>query len=160
MAFHCGLLWAQILDHQMISSLGSSYSPGLIQTSISIGNPVTSTLNQGSFIITQGFQQPLPTDSIYLGILEKEPYGFDITVYPNPTRGQLKLEITTLNQVVLKVDIYNQIGEDIIGFPKFQVNDNITNDIDLSSFSNGLYYLFVNSDNGEVRKIIKVEKIL
>ena len=77
----------------------------------------------------------------------------DISIYPNPTKGHLKVEINSqvkVNNVI--VDVYNMRGQsvyknkDISGFY----------DIDLSSVTNGAYILSIRINESKYEwKIIK-----
>ena len=67
-------------------------------------------------------------------------------VWPNPTNGLLHIEA----EEALKVELYNLVGQLMIS------NEN-TNDIDLSDFEEGIYFLVISNLSGTktVAKVIK-----
>jgi hypothetical protein len=67
-----------------------------------------------------------------------------VSIYPNPTRGELKIEITGID--VLKpssIIIYNETGKML--YQKRQITG--SDIINMSDYPNGLYILKVNLDN-------------
>jgi hypothetical protein len=67
-----------------------------------------------------------------------------LSIYPNPTRGELKIEITGID--VLKpssIIIYNETGKML--YQKRQITG--SDIINMSDYPNGLYILKVNLDN-------------
>lgn len=53
-----GLSLAQTLERSVIGTTGSSSTAGNIHISSTVGEAVIQTGQSGSFILTQGFQQP------------------------------------------------------------------------------------------------------
>ena len=74
-----------------------------------------------------------------------------VHIYPNPTDGKCLIK---LNEIPLKIEIYNTIGETIIKKSNIQSKEL---DIDLQNYSSGIYIIKItNSDNKNViEKIIK-----
>ena len=82
-----------------------------------------------------------------------EPYEFIVTsveeyetkfnVYPNPVNDRLFIETT---EDIKEVIIYN-----IVGVPVYQ-GSNITNSIEVSNFSEGIYFVRITTDKGEATK--------
>jgi hypothetical protein len=64
----------------------------------------------------------------------------NIDVYPNPTDGQLVIEVSKMHQV----SVFNALGQCVISV---HVNTNVLR-LDLSSFDNGAYLLRVVTENG------------
>ena len=72
-----------------------------------------------------------------------------IALYPNPTRGELHIE----NIVLEKASVYDVLGK-LVKTEKF-TNGSNTNSINLSGFSKGVYYLYLESEGSTfIRKII------
>jgi hypothetical protein len=73
-------------------------------------------------------------------------------LYPNPTTGKVYTHISEEFGSILKVEVYNYLGE-IIDVP---VGNNY--DIDLSNLENGIYFIVVsNNTKNVVSKVIKTE---
>ncbi len=76
------------------------------------------------------FAQDLVPSSISVG------YGLTETVFPNPSIG--KIAITGFEQIET-VELYNLLGERVLQITNF--DKLATNQIDLTGFENGIYYL-------------------
>jgi len=82
---------------------------------------------------------------VSVGIMESEYTQRDFEVSPNPTKGQLK--ITFYENELTAIRIYNSYGQLIKEFiPKSSIVD-----VDMSSFSNGLYYVHYKR---QIKKIV------
>ena len=73
-------------------------------------------------------------------------------VYPNPTRGVLNIEFVNTNNKISSVSIVNVLGDRIF-------NENIdsntfkySNNLDLSKYSNGIYFVRFKMKAGFVTK--------
>ena len=78
--------------------------------------------------------------------------GQTISIYPNPTKGKLKVSISQLNGSEATLHVYNMKGSTVINK---RVSGN-TNEIDLSKQPAGMYVLKVTiGENSTDWKIIK-----
>lgn len=77
----------------------------------------------------------------------------NIKIYPNPTKGQLRVDIGDYNaKDVIIIEVYDLIGKQLI---KDQVYQSIQ-DLDLSSYTNGIYILIIKRNGSSSDwKIIK-----
>ncbi|MDQ3192684.1 MAG: M43 family zinc metalloprotease [Bacteroidota bacterium] len=79
----------------------------------------------------------------------------NITVYPNPSKGEVFIKVSSENEV--KISIYNALGKVI-------VNENNTNNksgnfnIDLSSYPNGVYFINIETSKGVMVKKMVLAK--
>jgi hypothetical protein len=74
---------------------------------------------------------------------------YKIAVYPNPTKEELHID----NIVLEKVSVYDTLGK-LVTVAKFTTGSN-HNSINLSGFSKGIYYLYLEGEGSTVvRKII------
>ena len=70
----------------------------------------------------------------------------NITVYPNPTTGNLYIDAMGIQ----KVECYNQMGQLV------RVYDNVRNSIDMNNLSEGVYTLRITVPQGvTMRKVVK-----
>jgi len=94
-------------------------------------------------------EEPIPQEKVYSDRLNQT----NILIYPNPTKGILKVELThTAEENPLTLQLYNMGGKVIIN----ESNVNASIELDLSSQSTGTYLLKIISENGEKTwKIIK-----
>ena len=73
----------------------------------------------------------------------------NLSVYPNPTNNHISVQIDKI-QTNMNYKIIDQFGR-IILESRF---DGIENEVDLSDFHSGIYFLKVEGSN-EIKKIIK-----
>ncbi len=135
--------------------LSSSSTNNFVDT-ISIGK-----LNEGQFIIVLRnqlniyFGGPEPTSTGYidsallnlqisLSILEGQIIDNFFTFYPNPTTGKIKINAENIKNVL----VINEIGETVLNIEK-------TNEIDLTDFPKGIYFIKVHTD-----KFVQVKKLV
>ena len=70
----------------------------------------------------------------------------NITVYPNPTTGNLYIDAVGIQ----KVECYNQMGQLV------RVYDNVVNSVDLNTLADGVYMLRITVPQGvTMRKVVK-----
>lgn len=73
-------------------------------------------------------------------------FSSNLNIYPNPTKDKLHINI---NERANEVYLLNSLGQ------RIEV-DMINNEIDLSEFSDGVYYLFINTNSGLYKgKVVK-----
>ena len=71
-----------------------------------------------------------------------------VKVYPNPTKGQVRVEAPNMH----RIELYNTLGKCV--FEKDIEEDQVT--LDLQDYGSGLYLLRVTTDNGEMNRRIAV----
>ena len=79
--------------------------------------------------------------------------GHDISIYPNPTDGDLKIEITNLNpDITARIEIFDINGNQVFKLEKVEA----INILDLNEFTNGTYFMkiFI-AEKFSVWKLIK-----
>ncbi len=125
------------------------YNPGINENFTSITGIITYNKNDYRLLIrNEDDIKSTPTEitnSIKLS---------DINVYPNPTSDFIKIEISNnsdLNYVT--TNIYNIVGKKI--FSKYIINTDVI-DLDLSSYSNGIYLIELISNKGS--KVFRISK--
>ncbi|HPX58952.1 MAG TPA: T9SS type A sorting domain-containing protein, partial [Bacteroidales bacterium] len=69
-----------------------------------------------------------------------------ITVYPNPSNDQLKIE--TGNEVIKEIILYDLTGKQI----KHLLINEINASIDISDLYKGMYFIQIKTEKGEVKK--------
>ena len=117
-------------------------------------NPLYTYPNAGTYTVCLATTDSCGTDttcqSIYVsGIGLNENAKAAVTIYPNPTSGIL--HIGGINEAITKVDVYSISGQKLKELP---VADN---EIDISKFAKGMYFLHLNGETET--KIIKVQKL-
>lgn len=144
---------------------GGSYSG----TGVSGGAFDPSVSGQGSFTITYSYDDPngcngTATQTIYVYKDGNNTTGInsltnsnEIDIYPNPSNGAFTLEVNSMKEETIQVEMYNAIGQ-----LAFQEKKNVvlgTNKINLmlSNASKGVYLLMLKTSSTVVNKRVVIE---
>ncbi|MFT5859586.1 MAG: hypothetical protein ACI865_001689 [Flavobacteriaceae bacterium] len=143
------------ISRQLIGSTGGSFANATIDVNYSAGEAVITTVSSGSRILTQGFQQP----DFGVGALSEVDLSNNITVFPNPTNGELNILLSdqiAKNGTVL-VDVYNLQGRLVFHGEEFASSTSGIIQLDLASLNTGQYLIrFTDSDGALSRaKFVK-----
>lgn len=88
--------------------------------------------------------------------VEKNNFENNSIIFPNPTTGLVNIYVDNDNQGILKLKIFNQVGEEVYQFADSKNQKMFTIDFNLNSLPSGLYYVDIQNDNFKtVKKIIK-----
>jgi photosystem II stability/assembly factor-like uncharacterized protein len=98
----------------------------------------------------------LKSTPISLGIAESDMQGF--TVYPNPSSEYLYLEFEATFDSDFRVILIDNVGRIVVEKQFFSQNNGLTQGIDVSSLSEGMYILTILNEN-EKRQSQKVQII-
>src|SRR5664280_354510 len=86
------------------------------------------------------------------------PTGYSVSAnYPNPFNPRTRIEITLTNNVNVKVELYNQIGQKVrADIEKYFTAGNNSIDLELNGLANGFYIARINVDGkyNVVRKLM------
>ena len=138
---------AQTIEREVVSSNGNFYSNSAGQLSTTLGEPVISTVNNGTNELTQGFQQ---TKITVTGI-EDYQTEFNMNVYPNPVSEQVTIEIKEIKEAI-SFSIYTTEGKLIMTSKLTELQTKLN----IEGFAKGNYFLNITEQN----KIIKTYKII
>jgi hypothetical protein len=76
-----------------------------------------------------------------------------ISIFPNPTTGQVSFKYNLIDNPLHKVTVYNQLGQLVLLKETFNIQH-----IDLSSFANGYYYIKCEFKHNNLTKTIILNK--
>jgi hypothetical protein len=82
-----------------------------------------------------------PINEMNVGISESNKNNVHYKIYPNPNTGKFKIEIPPESTNKINVEIYSLLGEKI--FEKSDLNQPGSNEIDISEFPKGIYFVKV-----------------
>ncbi len=155
--------FAQVLERQVIGSLGSYNAAGSLQVSSTVGEAVTPTYTQATLVVTQGFQQPVSTktdiDSFSVtGVPGIMPDGDVITAYPNPAMDQVVLDIRLNGKQDLGITVYNALGQQMADGLQLQVSGPALQALHFHAYAAGTYFIVIRSTDGKLNHSIKVQK--
>jgi len=134
---------------QVIGAAGTTTTTSGGSVSYTVGEIAIQTTETSSGTVSEGAQQAY---EIYKVGVTELALGSSINVYPNPTNGQLTLNITNLNKN-LAYKLYDSQGKLIRECVSFSDGHTLS----ISEFTNAVYYLKISSDSQPIQtfKIIK-----
>ena len=149
-------LFAQTAERQVIGSAGGSSSTSSLKVSSTVGEAIVGTGTSSTIILTQGFQQPGEES---LGIEDIET-GLSVNVYPNPSKGIVKIDMDAPNAMEIDIKVLDFDGT-VISEPvqKQKVYGTSTHEIDFSGLAAGNYYLLLQNSKGNLKQTIKILKV-
>jgi hypothetical protein len=81
--------------------------------------------------------------------------GFDVSVFPNPTNGNINLKINSQVKNEFEISIFNEFGKAVREYLKYSATGNDIYSIDVSDLSSGIYFVHLTIDDKVIsRKIV------
>ena len=146
------LIFAQSTERSVIASNGGYGS----NISFSIGEVVVASGTPGTVTLYQGFQQPDPSS---IGILDITK-DLSIKAFPNPTKGLVTLELSTLNDLALTISVFDASGKlTILPVTELNLKGEATHSIDFSNLEAGNYYVQIQNIEGTLNRSLKIQKV-
>lgn len=146
---------AQSIERQVIGSTGGTASGGTIIVTSTVGETAIATLS-GSLTLTQGYQQESSQPVSVEEIIVKANFS----LYPNPTTGNSKLEITTENvSTSARIELYSADGKLISSQAiKLVAGSKSTTELNLSKQTAGAYFVKIIDSQAKLSKILRIIK--
>jgi len=145
--------------------LGIGLSPGFAQQAIltnggdatgnggtvaySIGQVIYTANTSGAISVSQGVQQGYDITTVGISTIEK---NISLSVFPNPTTDDLKLEINETPGENFAYMLTDAQGKEI----KTEVIKHNETHIEMKALANGIYFIQVNQEN----KLLKTFKVV
>ncbi len=144
---------AQSISPQVIASAGTHYVGSNAQLSWTIGEPVITTVSNGSNIITQGFHQTLLNVT---SVEEQSVAGINVNVFPNPVSEVLNINITN-NLKDLQMELFDMNGKLLQARKIGAAEGNIQ--LNMVDYARANYLLRIFSVDESVNYTYKVQKM-
>ena len=84
--------------------------------------------------------------------LEENSTILDLSIYPNPSRDIFNVSFTSVDKQDLEVRVINVVGEVVYTENLEQFVGEYTKAIDLATYTKGVYFLEITTNNGVVNK--------
>lgn len=133
---------------EVVSTQGDYYTNSATSVSFTIGETVIDTGTSGSVDLTQGFQQ---TNWNFVGLEDLKP-GFTASVFPNPVRASLTIEVDVFENV--RYELLDEQGR-LISTGDLQGTQT---QIEASALAPGAYSIRLNDAENEKMKVFKLIK--
>jgi len=135
------------------SQLIGEYSGNVLPAALDIaGSGVFMTWGTNAFVREDGWELTYIIDGV--GVEEQSVYD-NLSVFPNPSTGQLNISFNVEKASNLQIRLVNLSGQVVVDEDMGQYNGNFTNTYDLSNQAKGVYLLSIVSEKGKTdRKIV------
>ncbi|GEM_PF-2127014 len=134
-------LFAQTLERDVIASTGTEVAIGNYTYEETMGDLVVVSGTSGSFVFTQGFNQAYEI----IDGMEEVNGGLDLTLFPNPTRGQVVLSWSRDPRGTVDLEIHDVLGALVFTDRALKQWPYV---LDLSGLAAGSYYVRVLTQEG------------
>jgi len=134
----------------VIASSGGTLIQNEYNLCFSLGELAIETFIEGDVILTEGFHQ----DNYQISQISEIPSGYQIDIYPNPTKDILRVDCNKLGGQG-SLSIKNIKGSEVYFLSTFLTQE--TQSIDLTKLTQGVYFLeiLLNSKDKIVYQIQK-----
>ena len=137
-------LLAQEITPQLIAGSGWMVNIGNQQYDMSVGELGVTTISNGTYTITQGFQQPI---DLFTPCAE-----FQLNYYPNPVGNRITIISTGCDLELGFVEAYDTFGKIIAS------GTTEGNEVDLSELGLGVYLLRAYTVDMQAIGVVKIVK--
>ena len=156
LAFSAMLAQGQILSPTVVASAGDFLDNGTVSLSFTVGELAVTTLQAGSTILTQGFQQPFELD--VSNVVVDKPVNWSVKTYPNPVDDYLHVRFTLKNPGDFTMVIMDITGKKVFSKKYEQIQSGEVKEIDMTKYAPGIYLIAVTSKDQKIRKLYKIRK--
>ncbi|MEZ4848092.1 MAG: T9SS type A sorting domain-containing protein [Bacteroidia bacterium] len=156
LCFMSSYTYGQSLERTVIGANGGFIANSSYKLEYTTGEAIVSTLEVGTFILNQGFNQTNPPYNVGIDPVEIQ-IGYKL--YPNPTTNFVTLELTMTEPTDIKIEILDVRGQNISVAPKvWGITNSLKEQFDLTSLPAGIYLMRISNPSGEVGKVLRIEK--
>src|SRR3989338_1515635 len=133
------------IQNNLLATAGELQSNGTIQVEYSLGEVFTASIDDGTYLLTQGFNQPprkrkiSPSADVDAFISLDEVGEEAFKIYPNPTFDFLTIQAINFENV--RIELIDMSGRMVHNYLLNQA----VNKIDLRPFEDGTYQLIIHS---------------
>ena len=120
-----------VKSQEVISTQGDSYTDSSASIDYTIGEVLTSTLDNNGYLVTQGFHQISWSILSSNNILNE----VDIKIFPNPTRDLLHVQLSN-NEMPQMLSLYDLAGNKVL-----EVEN--ADELNVTSIAAGVYTLSI-----------------
>lgn len=146
---------SQSLSPWVVSSGGHYFENGGYTLSGTIGELAVTTLSQGNFVLTQGFQQVFDMGT---SIENLNDISWSFVLYPNPVRDKLILHFTLEVNTDMVIEITDVSGRKLLTRNLDNIVGESESVLDISNFSQGMYLLNAYSRDRKISRTVQFHK--
>ncbi|MGP8213945.1 MAG: T9SS type A sorting domain-containing protein [Bacteroidia bacterium] len=136
----------------VIASAGTCYVNSTASLSWTLGEPLSETDVSSTNFLTQGFHQP--TSIIVTNVTSPNSNTGNLSAYPNPFSSAVNLQNNDEGKT-LQVELVDMDGKTLFKKTMTETQEQF----DLSTYSNGVYFLRVYNADNQLIQTLKIDKI-
>ena len=147
---------AQSSSPDVLASGGGFASGPGFTNSFTLGQgSIPETYTQGTFILTQGFQQPADLGT---GMAPVNNAPASIGTFPNPSNGRFFLEYTLDENAIVTIEAFDVLGQRIYAETTSRSGGKQMHEMNLSDRANGVYFVncTIKTSSGSTTRTSKV----
>ena len=145
------------VQRSVIGTAGSNtVSDGNLSASWTAGETVIGTHISGTITLTSGFQQATEEESV---AVDNPESGISFKVYPNPTFGEIQVELQGITAADIYLELFNSQGQQINISNKRNINasrDEVK--LNMTTQPAGTYFLLVTDSDKDLIGNVKIIK--
>ena len=138
-------LWFDESDEQTYLFVGTDWGVGVYDVWVEVGNEFACTTRDTTVVDVK------ETTNVDVENL------WDMSVYPNPTSGELNLEISGLTSARVNVTVVSSLGQKVFQNDFYVYGGEIKEKINLHSNASGIYMIIVNDGENKLTQRIVIE---
>lgn len=147
------VLSAQSIATSVIAAQGQVFSSASHRLAFTTGEAMTETFQNSGTVLTQGFHQP---KLVVTALTEPLADLVDISYWPNPTRDILHVKLPESSQEPQKLELFDLRGKFL---QQKEVRPGETLEIDLTTYTAGIYFLRPTSPLSSQSASYKIQKL-
>ena len=141
-----GAIKAQTVMPEVLSSSGGSGQSAQASIAWTIGEPVTTTVSDGTSTLTQGFQQP----TLLIATAQNEINELtSLLIYPNPTADYVTVKMDQATQSSYSYRLFDSAGKLVSEGKATSANPNIS----FQGLASGKYTISLLNQNSKQQSI-------
>ena len=141
-----GAIKAQTVMPEVLSSSGGSGQTAQVSLAWTIGEPVTTTVSDGTSTLTQGFQQP----TLLIATAQNEINELtSLLIYPNPTADYVTVKMDQATQASYSYRVFDSAGKLVSEGKATSANPNIS----FQGLASGQYTISLLNQNSKQQSI-------
>jgi hypothetical protein len=146
--------YAQSLSPTVVSSAGGSDQTNNVRLDWTLGELAVETTSTLDKIYTQGFQQPLLITKVKSS--NQPMTGYSVSVYPNPVRSILTINIQSIIDSKVYLKITDLKGQVVYNNNTYSKGSSVN--VNMRSLASGVYLLTVTHSSGVTIGTYKIVK--
>lgn len=161
----------EVVDSVHVNNIPFELTGGLPVGGVYSGDGVSNSMfdpeaaGMGDHVITYTYEENgcsnFAEKTIYVGDVSgigEQIRDLSMQIFPNPNTGVFRIKLQTRNQQSLRLKVLNNVGVEVYTQDDVVVNQSWENEMDLSSLSQGVYFIHIYNDDFSVLKKLVLRK--